>query len=443
MQSEDIDGGRARKSDRGGPPPFFPGQSMDPHEEAAPLSIGYISPAWPPDKFSNGIITYVSTLSNQLSLMDCKATVLAHYLAAGDRGESVYHLHPDPPAGGIARSTLAKLARRIAPQWTSDRIVLHGLVSTIHRAIVERGLQIVELEESFGWASRLQEALPIPVCIRLHGPWFLNGAALGVADDKDFRKRVAREGRALELVRAITAPSLDVLERTRNFYGLPLESAAVIPNPVDPIPPDRRWRSDRCDPKQILFVGRFDRHKGGDLIIEAFARILESKPDIRLSFVGPDRGLEDDGGRRWTLERFVDDRLPGRGLRAASACRDSSLIQPSRNCAVAPWSPSSARATRSSVSRRPRPWPRAAPWWRHGSGESPNSSGMASTACCTTAATRMTWRVKLLALLDDPGRAATLGRSAAERCEQAFHPAAIARQTVDYYRQAIARQKSS
>ena len=50
------------------------------------------------------------------------------------------------------------------------------------------------------------------------------------------------------------------------------------------------WRLDRADPKRILFVGRFDRHKGGDLIIDAFARVLQEVPDARLWFVGPDRG---------------------------------------------------------------------------------------------------------------------------------------------------------
>ena len=32
------------------------------------------------------------------------------------------------------------------------------------------------------------------------------------------------------------------------------------------------WHLSDADPKRILFVGRFDRHKGGDLIIDALGR---------------------------------------------------------------------------------------------------------------------------------------------------------------------------
>ena len=96
------------------------------------------------------------------------------------------------------------------------------------------------MEEAFGLAGWLQRAIPIPVCIRLHGPWFLNGAALGVPEDDAFRRRVALEGWAIRHASAVTAPSLDVLERTRTYYGLALEEALVIPNPTQPVDPARR-----------------------------------------------------------------------------------------------------------------------------------------------------------------------------------------------------------
>jgi len=66
-----------------------------------------------------------------------------------------------------------------------------------------------------------------------------------------------------------------------------------------------------ADPKRILFVGRFDRHKGGDLIIDAFGRVLANVPDARLWFVGPDRGYIDTNGRTWHIEEYLRDRLPG------------------------------------------------------------------------------------------------------------------------------------
>ncbi len=76
------------------------------------------------------------------------------------------------------------------------------------------------------------------------------------------------------------------------------------------IPASERWDPSGCDPNVILFIGRFDRHKGGDLIIDAFARVAERLPQARLRFVGPDVGLGGDDGRKWTITDYLNERLP-------------------------------------------------------------------------------------------------------------------------------------
>ena len=182
-------------------------------------------------------------------------------------------------------------------------------MTTFHRAIAEHDLDIFEMEETFGWARWLRKTSPIPICVRLHGPWFLNGRALGVPEDEGFRRRVEEEGRAIRDADLITAPSRDVLEQTRAFYGLALDDAEVIPDPAPRM--TEHWHLNDADPKRILFVGRFDRHKGGDLIIDAFGRVLAKVPDARLWFVGPDRGYIDTNGRTWHIEEYLRDRLPG------------------------------------------------------------------------------------------------------------------------------------
>jgi glycosyltransferase involved in cell wall biosynthesis len=415
---------------------------MDSHEDGPPLSIGYVSPGWPPEAFSNGIVSYVAMIADQLAAMGFKATILTPRIAPGDWGDSVYSVDSDRASRGIARDSLERLAHRIAPQWASERVFRRGLVAAVDRGIAERDLQLVELEESFGWASWLQPAVPIPVCIRLHGPWFLNGPALGVARDEHFRKRVAREGRALERARAITAPSRDVLERTRDHYGLPMEQAEVIPNPAKPVPPARRWRLEECDPKQILFVGRFDRHKGGDLIIEAFGRVLESMPDVRLSFAGPNLGLVDDHGRRWDLEGFVDDRLPGArasGLVRLLGHQPPSVLEDLRRKALVtvvcsryenfPYTAIEAMAT-------------GCPIVAAKVGGIPEIVRDGVDGLLHSVGDRDDLAAKIGALLADPARAAALGRHAAARCTQEFHPEVVANRMVDYYRRAIRRGRS-
>ena len=159
---------------------------------------------------------------------------------------------------------------------------------------------MIEMEESFGSARWIRGATSIPVCVRLHGPWFITGSVLGVPNDADYRERVRAEGEAIRAAHAITAPSRNVLEQVRDFYGLTLGEAEVIPTPTSPVPTVERWRLEDCDSKQVLFIGRFDRLKGGDLIVEAFGHVLEVIPEARLSFVGPDRGFISSDGEAGT-----------------------------------------------------------------------------------------------------------------------------------------------
>jgi glycosyltransferase involved in cell wall biosynthesis len=232
----------------------------------------------------------------------------------------------------------------------------------------------------------------------------------------------------------VTAPSRDVLEQTRGFYGLPLDRAEVIPNPTRPVPPAERWRPGGCDPRTVLFVGRFDRHKGGDLIIEAFGRALRAVPDARLWFVGPDCGLLADDGRRWDLEGFVDDRLPG----ARTSGRVELLGQRPHSALAG----LRRRALVSVVCSRYDVFGLTA--------------AEAMALGCPVVAARVgglaeiirdgvdgllhrggdpdDLAAKLVALLTNPARAAELGRRAAAQCEQELHPVVVAARMVAHYR---------
>ncbi len=167
------------------------------------------------------------------------------------------------------------------------------------------------MEESFGLVQLVKPRLPIPIVVRLHGPHFANGPALGVPADAVFRQRVSDEGVGIAKADAVSAPSRRVLEQTRAYYGQPLTGAAVIPNPSRAVPADQRWSLAECDRSRLLFVGRFDRHKGGDVVIDAFSRVVQRFPKVRLWFAGPtDQTLTDDQGRQWTLARYLAERAP-------------------------------------------------------------------------------------------------------------------------------------
>ena len=70
------------------------------------------------------------------------------------------------------------------------------------------------------------------------------------------------------------------------------------------------WGAGHCVGNRILFVSRFERIKGPDIMLRAFSRVLETVPDAELDFVGSDDGFIDDAGRTWTLQDYLAAHLP-------------------------------------------------------------------------------------------------------------------------------------
>jgi glycosyltransferase involved in cell wall biosynthesis len=407
------------------------------------LSVGYLSPGWPLDAFANGVVSYIADMTSQLRRMGHRVTIVAADLAASESDASIYDLHQARPPQSPPRRVLDTLAYRIAPWWGLRRMGRRALSVAVGTAIAEQGIQIFEMEESFGLARLLRGGTSIPICVRLHGPWFLNGRAQGAREDQAFRRRVADEGRAIAEADAVTASSSDVLERTRAYYGLALEDAEVIHPPTPPVPPDARWHLEGCDPHQVLFVGRFDRHKGGDLIIQAFARVLRDAPQARLCFVGQDSGFIDTDGRRWTLAEFVDDRLPG--ARAAGtvtllgAQPFSSLAALRRKAMVTVVCSRYENAPRALIEAMSLGCPTVAARV----GGIPEILGDRIDGLLHCPEHMEDLATQIVTLLNDPGLAAELGRQAAATCERRFYPEVIASRTINFYRRMIPRRKSS
>jgi glycosyltransferase involved in cell wall biosynthesis len=142
-------------------------------------------------------------------------------------------------------------------------------------------------------------------------------------------------------VDGISAPSqyiLDAISREWDISGIP---TAVIPNPAVPVPAELRWRPDTTGPKHILYVGRFDRLKGADLMLRAFNAIAEERLDVNLVFAGSDNGLTDDDGRQWKLNEYAEANLSSCArarfhyLGVVSQTRLQDLRQSSAVCVVA------------------------------------------------------------------------------------------------------------
>jgi glycosyltransferase involved in cell wall biosynthesis len=311
----------------------------------------------------------------------------------------------------------------------------------IHLAIqaLVTPLDILEIEESFGTANKLMKMNKVPIVTRLHGPWVVIGPILNMQDVSDFKFRVFYEGEAIRNSLGVTAPSFDVLDRVRKYYNLSLPNAKVIPNPVPEVSIENQWQYDANRKPYILFVGRFDAVKGGDLIIQAFRQIALINREIELMFVGPDRSMHIEGEdftfneyvNRFIPEEYVKQRIQFLGL-----CNREEIAKLRRNSLV------TVVCSRYEVFSI--------------------SLTEALSAGCPTVATAVggmkeiithglngllaepesvvSIAEKALELISNPEKMQTLSKNAIEDCKKRFFPEVVAAQTVDYYRAILSSQ---
>jgi len=267
------------------------------------MHIVLLSPSWPIG-FPNGIVTYVHHLRSGLLSSGHRVSVLAHSGAEKYSHKNIIPIEPN-------RATrVQRIARRLILRKSNllDGVA-QDIAETALRIHEKDPIDIVEMEESFGWFREVQSRLPIPVVVKLHGPSFLVLSEAEQATNSG-EKKIHAEREGLLNAPFVTSPSLSTLTRVRNHCLLPSQWGRVIPNPVvidDSVPV---WLRQRADPNLLLFVGRFDKVKGGDFVIWVFAQLLAQRPNLRLVFVGPDLGLISPNGRQINFEEFMRDVLP-------------------------------------------------------------------------------------------------------------------------------------
>ncbi len=246
-----------------------------------PIHIGLFAPALPVKGMSNGIVAYVRIMRDALRALGHKVSIID-----ADQIERADGTIADLP---VYRG-LPSRVRTLLEGWqggdATTAYVRTRLLCGLE-ALKADGAQIVEIEETWGWAARLVDR-GVPVVLRLHGPHVF-AREQAEASEVD-RQREAAELTAFQRVQAVTAPSSPVLQSMAEQGSVQL--TRVIRNPV-PLPAVQ-WDAARAEPDQLLFVGRFDLLKGADVVVRAFAKAFEQRPSLKLVMVGPDRGLGGD-----------------------------------------------------------------------------------------------------------------------------------------------------
>lgn len=397
------------------------------------MHIGLYTPAWPLEGAANGIVTYVHVMREALQAEGHAVSVVAPGLVqtADGRMAATPWRRPlkDRIIGAIGRS-------RTGPgQHLFD--AGHHIARSFAAIDRRQRLDIVEMEESFGWSGQVQDRLGIPVVTRLHGPHFLGQCDVEAGEAAALSaRRNAAEGQAIRAARCLSAPSATLLAATVAHYGSTPRLARFIPNPVVLRADTPDWRLGACDPDMVLCVGRFDRRKGADVAIAAFLRVLERRPTARLVMVGPEPGLQ-LGSEVFDFASYCERHVP---LQWRSQIVHLGRLAPAEIAALR------QRAFVTIVCSRFENFPYAV--------------AEAIAVGCPVIATRSFGNAEMIEdgetglLVDvedaaglaeaivkafaEPDRMATLGAAAKRHCERSYSPSVILAQTLALYREALA-----
>ncbi|MEE2691321.1 MAG: glycosyltransferase family 4 protein [Pseudomonadota bacterium] len=396
------------------------------------MRIVHFVAGWPPNVMPNGVVTALAVLAPALRAQGCEVDILAMRGAGGAPEDRVTYV-PEADSTRGAR-LMSAIRTRLSPDWHTFEEPAARIARSVLASPSLRTADILYMEEAFGWYAPIARQAPMPVVVGLHGPWFLNGAAArGDAFGAGDEERVRREGAGLAAVAGVTAPSRFVLEAARKKYATTLDNAVVIPNPIRPVSQQHAWRLDAANHNEILFVGRFDRHKGADILLRAFAELAAKRPEISLTFAGPNTRVMKVGDRELSCAEFVSSIMP------------PSSAERVRFLGAVPFeelAPLRARAFLTVVPSRVETFGNAlAEALAHGcpvvatnAGAFPEilRDGVDGLLAANEDAPSFARAIERL--LDDPALAASLGASGRNRIESKYAPDRVAAMYLDYFR---------
>lgn len=401
------------------------------------MKIAVFSPHWPIGTGpANGIVTVLHHIVPALRRLGHEVYVISPTVPA--QNDDPYLVPIQPRALTLAD----KIQRRLKPfafRYNHYRDAVLKALSDLHARV---SLDIFENEETLGLSAELQQKLGIPVVLRLHGPWFIkdhDGETLEQQKETAWLSKI--EGEALRGVQAITCPSVYTLNHTLEHYGVaktPL--VQPIPNPIPAPPEDQVWQSSLAKPKSVLFVGRIDRHKGGDIAIKAFGLMAKQDPDVKFTIVGRDAGFEDYDGTMLHFQQLLEKHVAPehRDRLSFLGAVDFEKLPPLRREA--------------SVTIVPSRWENF-----------PSTVGEAMAYGCPVVASKsfgiqemvthqetgllvepgdpQDLADKIFTLFNDTEFASRLGQAGRDKCIARYAVDVVAQQTADYYRQVIAELK--
>jgi glycogen synthase len=255
------------------------------------LNICLISEEFPPETGWGGIGTYAYNLALGLAAQGHGVHVIA-------RGWGKYHVQTVGDVRvhrvSIPEPSWRRGTHFLNLHFPETRQILFWSLranQAISRISAAEGLDVIESSEyhAQGLIAALRQRR-VPMVVKLHSPAYLlsrvNGTLVG-GSQWDARISERLEYSLAQQARMVTSPSRQLAEEVARTWSLDRKSVRVIPNPID----DELFQTrDDAVPEtlDVVYVGRVERRKGVETLIEALPAILNDFPRARVRLVGKD-----------------------------------------------------------------------------------------------------------------------------------------------------------
>jgi glycogen(starch) synthase len=283
------------------------------------MNICFISQEFPPDTGWGGIGTYVYNISRGLAEIGHHVDVITRAtttdgMVISYEGRLRVHRVWQKDYPWLRQKPLAYFNWYHHLHHLLDRPLGwgYGAYKHVQRVLRERPVDIIEAPEhnadGFVYLARRLSNIFAPrqihprFVVKLHIPimyyYQLNGFKIRV----DIRVLNQLERWTTRHADCITSPSRKLAEIVAELWQLNPKTIDILPHPIDDdvFTPAPFLRRDR---QTILFVGRLEKQKGIEVLIEAFRAVLAQCPQATLTLIGADAGA-DKGDLQKKLQEY-------------------------------------------------------------------------------------------------------------------------------------------
>jgi len=271
---------RATPLEASEPPAFvaFQGHSEGGGQE--PLSIALLSRRIPPDPHAGGVGRYTSDLACGLHELGHRVTVITESDVPVRRerlGFEILGVTPGAPSRLLGQSPV--LAQNLAYadavlRCLQARANAGDRFDVIHAS--NWGLEAIGVAQQGAWPLALMLVTPLERVIDSEG-WTTN---------QDLAATIELDQWTIEHATRVLAPSrgvLDSYEARASWSGRDVFPVPLGTRPAPAAPQPTRPESSR---ERLLFVGRLERRKGIQLLLDALPALLERHPNWQCDMVG-------------------------------------------------------------------------------------------------------------------------------------------------------------